>query len=198
MLNKAYCWHRNTIHNNIFYPGKVLNQISDTRTLLKYFTDQEQITLAKKYFPNGFNPHALYILKNWQMHNPDVMQPIIEIVFELVRQLHFPDAPSRLTSLYACETIEQAKQWQQLFFENFHHDRNEDIEQMANGLWEIEFTTNARLYDASFLDVPPDSIFSYIQHLECAYNYWNGNLSKTPLPELLVPYPVTIKRLICR
>ena len=132
------------------------------------------------------------MLLNYKICDDSFVEPIAEIIFELVRQLHFPDAPSRLTSLYASESIEQAENWQRLW-RNYFDDQPE---QTACSLWEISYKTNAKLYDANFLNIMSDDEFAYTTALDSAYKYWNGIMSENPLPELLIPYPVTVMRTI--
>lgn len=64
-------------------------------------------------------------------------------------------------------------------------------------MWEIEFETKAMLFDASFLDnIDKERNLSPLLIIDSAYRYWRGEMSKNPLPELLVPYPVTVIRKI--
>jgi len=178
-LNKAYYWYRPISYYATFYSGKILNTISDPRLYLKYLSDFFTLGLAKKYFPNGLSPHGLQVISNYKMTAPNINEPITEIIFELVRLLHFPDAPSRLSSLYASESIAQAKQWQQLWIKNFENQE----EQIGQSLWEIEFETNAQLYDAHLLDIDTHNEFSYLLSLENAHMYWEQEFTKNPLLE---------------
>lgn len=194
-MNKAYYLYRPHPYFDNLYPGKTLNLISDVQTFSKYFTDPVRINLIKKYFPDGLSPHGLASMLKRQLNEDDFSEPVTELIFELVRQLHFPDAPSRLTSLYASESIAQAEQWYDLFHENFKDSKN----QLPQSLWEIEFEAPARLYDAYFLnDITCKSHyeFSYLTKLENAHHYWQGDFSQHPLPELLVQYPVKVTRLL--
>lgn len=192
-MNKAYYWYRPIPYYSEFYPGKILNAISDPRLYLKYLSDISTLELAKKFFPNGLSPHGLQTLSNYEMASSNINEPITEIIFELVRQLHFSDSPSRLSSLYASKSISQAKQWQQLWIENLGNQK----EQIGQSLWEIEFKTRIiRPYDAQLLYIGPNNDFSYLVSLENAHMYWKHIFTQNPLPELLIPYPVTVTRLI--
>lgn len=194
-MNKAYYWYIPHPYFDEFYPGQVLNSISDLGSISKYFSDPERIALAKKYFPNGLSPHGLSMLLKYQSSDSSFQEPVTEIIFELTRQLHFPTSPSRLNSLYASETINQADQWRRLWCENF----NNTLGQVAQTLWEIEYKTNAQLYDANWLDYfsfEGHKEFSYLVKLENAFHYWQHDFTPTPLPELLIPYPVKVIRVI--
>lgn len=187
-MNKAYYWYRPHPHFGKFYPGKILNAVSDPY-ILRMYPYSLQIS---QFFHGGFSPHGLSMLFERKFSDSDIEEPITELVFELVRQLHFPDAISRLSCLYASETIEQAERWKRTFQAHLGDREN----QTAETLWEIEFEANAKAYDAHFLNVPPDDGFSLMQEMECAYKYWRGIHSHNPLLELLVPYPVIVSRLI--
>ena len=191
-MNKAFCWYRSHPYLSEFYPSKILKLISDPGIFEKYFSSNFEITMVRKYFPNGLNPHGFSRLALYKTCDDDFNEPLTEIIFELVRQLYFPDAPSRLTSLYASESIEQAMIWQKLWKNNFK-DNNE---QLAHSLWEIEYESNAKLFDANHLNIFSNDEFSYITALDYANKYWQGHFSENPLPELLIPYPVTIVRII--
>lgn len=191
-MNTAYYWYRPHPYFSNFYPGKILNLLADTNLFYKYLPDTSQIALAKKHFPNGLSPHGLSMLCSRKTSATAFHELITEVIFELVRQLDYPDAPSRMTSLYASQTIEQAQKWRSLWQKNF----GDMLGQTGESLWEIEYNTNANLYDANFLNIMPEDEFSYTYALEFAHKYWQGSMSENPLPELLIPYPVTIVRMI--
>lgn len=193
-MSTAYYWYRYHPYFSAFYPGKKLELISDNQILSKYLTNPELRLLGLKYFPNGLSPHGLQTLLPQHLTSPAAYESIAEIVFELVRQKDFPESPSRLSSLYASETITHAEQWLQHFKGTFFHQRS----QLPLSLWEISFKSNARLYDAKLLDIEPDDCFSYLPLLEHAYRYWRGEMTPSPLPELLIPYPVLVVRKIVR
>lgn len=179
MKNIAYCWYRPVYEP--FSPGKTLKLISDKQFISRYVPEPEHLTLVQKYFPDGLSVHGLSMLPIRAKHARDFWEPIVEITFELVRQHYFPDAPSRLTSLYASQSLEQADQWQRIWQKNF----GSIPEQTAQSLWEIEYDTDSGLYDAAWLDAAFDgdkrgSLFSYLLFLESAHQYWSGEL-----PQLL-------------
>lgn len=187
-MNKAYYWYRPLKDFGSFYPGKILNLIDYPNIYAKYFPELSLRKLCTRYFPNGLNPHGIFQLTPLKKENKDSEEPVVELIFELVRQLQFPDAPSRLTSLYASSTLQQAKLWKLLWEKNFPgQDR-----QIPKQLWEIEFETSAKLYDAKLLEVSQNNEFSYLRYLDNAYRYWDGEQSATPLYELLIPFPVTL------
>ncbi len=187
-MSTAYYWYRQHPYFGEFYPGKILNAISNMNSPKKYLHSSNSISLCKKYFPHGLSPHGLQMLSKYRLSSDASNEPIIEIIFELVRQLDFSDAPSRLTSLYASETTLQAEQW----FRTFQNAFEYQDEQLPQSLWKINYETNARLYDAKLLNIEPDGYFSYLSYLDNAYRYWKGEMTISPLPELLIPYPVLV------
>lgn len=196
MTQKAYYWYRPHPYFDEFYSGKVLNLIVDKEIIAKYLPDPEHQALVQKYFPDGLSPHGLSMLMSVRQYSTHGWEAITEIIFELVRQLHFPESPSRLTSLYASMSRADSVKWAQLWYHHF-----QDITgQVAHELWEIEFDSDVRLYDASLLALSTDdhsNDFSYLHALENAHRYWRREFSSNPIPELIIPYPVTVRRL-CR
>lgn len=188
-MNTAYCWYRPNPSWDKFYPGKTL-YLTPARSFIQHFSDLDQVVLVKKYFSQGLSPHGFLSLQKRKPDSPDLCEPIIELIFELVRQHYFSDRPSRLSCLYASKTIDQALQWHNLWCKNFSFDHRHT----AESLWEIEFDSDEVLCDANFLNIFTEDQFSFVTALDHAYRYWNGESTQTPLPELLVRFPVTVIR----
>lgn len=193
-MQKAYYCYRQHSYFGPFYCGKILRPITDKSIIKKYLSDPLQIELIEKYFPEGLSPHGLQILQSYKMDNALIEEPITEIVFELVRQLDFPWLPSRLSSLYASDTLEHAEQWNHFWIKALHGHSS----QSAKSIWEINIKadTELKLHDASLLNTIPNNEFSYLKKLENAYRYWNCEITENPMPELLIPYPVVVTRLV--
>ena len=147
-MQKAYYCYRQHSYFGPFYCGKILRPITDKSIIKKYLSDPLQIELIEKYFPEGLSPHGLQIL-------------------ELVRQLDFPCLPSRLSSLYASDTLEHAEQWNHFWIKALHGHSS----QSAKSIWEINIKadTELKLHDASLLNTIPNNEFSYLKKLENAY-----------------------------
>ncbi|MGL4722966.1 MAG: hypothetical protein ACRCWW_00410 [Scandinavium sp.] len=61
-------------------------------------------------YANGLSNHGLAYHLEFGIHNPaNNASGAIEYSLELVRQLHFPQKPSRLQSMFACEELDHAK-----------------------------------------------------------------------------------------
>lgn len=111
---------------------------------------------------------------------------VVEVVFELVRNMIKRDAPSRLQSLFAYDTVEQA--------EDFIADRREG----PHEIWTIDVpdTTPTHRGDGDWLGVPA----SPLDFIASAVSYWSGARTNTSVPhdeEILVPLEAaTVKSLV--
>ena len=119
----------------------------------------------------------------------------IEYVFEMVRLLHFPSLPSRLTSLFACKEKGDIKLWYQILCKN-----SIDI---SNATVKIIETSNKFFIGDSFWrdnqlnlkteeHLEPFPVFSPFAYHEWAKYYWRGHLSEKPKYEVLCELPVTV------
>jgi len=197
-LPKAYYWYRKHLKNfyGSFHEGAELKAITSPEILLQYPYGEQ----LRRYFSYPFSPHGLSMLyeRKWPCKenswNTNYQEPITELFFELVRQRLFPKALSRLSCIFASETLEDAERWMNIFLECSKDGKNPPPE----SLWEIEFESSSKPkpYDAKWLDVPPDDSFLFGAYLENARKYWNHVQTASPLPELLIPYPVVVSHLV--
>ena len=190
--NRAYYLYRHTEIGGNFCPGMVLNPIADEKVLSKLFPEPHILKAIHRYFPDGLNPLGIQVLQTHTKKENDEQQAISEIIFEFIRRVHYPNVPSRLASLYASKSVEEAEQWCRRWKTAF----GKDSEQTPESLWEIEYETNAELYDAAWLDVAAseDNLISYPTMIESAHYYWRHKFLQSSFPELLIRYPVTIVR----
>lgn len=106
----------------------------------------------------------------------------IDLQAEVVRKNWFPSMPSRFKSIFAVTQLSDFNFWVKFL----------SITPNSN-IFEIEYDPSkcAKL-DASFLkggiDCDPMRTFPILSQ------YWSGEMSSSPLPELLIPLPVTIGR----
>ncbi|WP_448127758.1 DUF2441 domain-containing protein [Salinicola sp. NYA28a] len=118
-----------------------------------------------------------YLLSN--KSRGDVASPIIELLFENIRKAHFSGRPSRFQSVFACCSIEEARQ-----FKASYGDESSPI-------WEVYkdgpiFKGNMRLLDNNQTNL----ICSYLAH-----EYWSGRQGPTEfsgLTEVVLELPVTV------
>jgi hypothetical protein len=73
------------------------------------------LKIAKEYFPGGLSIFGIdYLMEPLRYTSYNnfgyISQAMtIDLVFELIRRARFPSLPSRYESLFACETLEEAK-----------------------------------------------------------------------------------------
>lgn len=107
-------------------------------------------------FPKGISCHGdNYLLKNSSLAN--ITSPAIELLFEYVRRSIFPQKPSRYSSIFGIETIEDAN----LF--------NERYGQNKGTIWEIESKDWIRCNMNLLTFTCSTLVCSYYAH-----KYWNG------------------------
>lgn len=143
-------------------------------------------------FPNGVSQHGFYytadLTYNINSSNNSIVEfeklknsfasSQIEYNFEMVRKAFFPDLPSRFSSLFALENLEDILRWPELLIPGSKiHRLNIDKEPdsfdsmlLAGGLG----LTNSK------------AMFYPMTNFEQAYKYWNKELSEQPRKELLI------------
>lgn len=119
----------------------------------------------------------------------------VEYVFEIVRMIHFPDCPSRFTSLFACQTKRDVKLWYDLL-------RGNKMNFSKTTIKKIETTGKTFICDSYWRDYSLDlkdkngnvlsPVFSPFAYHEFAKNYWSGKQTNTPRMEVLCELPVTV------
>lgn len=120
-----------------------------------------------------------------------VDEQIIEVVFELVRRAHFPDLPSRFTSLFAVNSLNEFSLWPELTnAERFPYQQ----------VIEIDVPDGIPCFDASFLqgglifDQQKGQYymgFLPVAAVDFAFRYWSGHRSDHPRIEYLIPLPIS-------
>lgn len=127
-------------------------------------------------------------LKNpFEHNNLEILNSLqIDLNAENIRQKFFPQLPSRFKSIFAVKDLQDFNLWSRYLHLNEHSQ-----------IFEIEYDISKSVeLDANFLrggigyfDIPS---------IETIQNYWSGQMSDFPLPELLVPLPVTVGKLVSR
>lgn len=140
-------------------------------------------------FPQGLSKHGQRYLINWPVLTNAVFAvddgtfesatyyvTTLEIVFELVRRLEFPNQLSRFQSMFACRTEADLRRFA--------------TQTGSQGtIYEIE-TDRFQVHDMALL-----RLGNAISHAwRNASNYWCGTASDTPLWECLIELPVNIGR----
>ena len=152
------------------------------------FTKDNLKTLVGELFPNGLAEHG----KNYLLDQNIIIQdnlgnktiyvpnnPMIEIIFELVRRLEFPTKPSRFQSVFGWETYEQA--------ENF----KKNLCQGRGAILKIA-GENYHKFDMNLLFLGGSTIGS----LMFSRKYWRGEQGVNPNWEILLKPPVRVIEVI--
>lgn len=147
----------------------------------------ESINRLETMFPDGISNHGKqYLIDSWLILeqngvriNYAPVEPLMEVVLELVRRSEFPNLPSRMSSMFCWESLDCAN--------NFISNNN---------------LTNVNVYEVEAEDyfVGDMSIIflggQLIHSLELARKYWAGEKGPNPILEAIVPLPVKIGKQI--
>ncbi len=120
----------------------------------------------------------------------------LELHAENIRRALFPDLPSRLSSFFTVGSMEDLLLWSAVFPLS-----------PASRVFEIEYNGPLHEFDAVFLHgftIPrPGVPLDLNQHQRdiqqtqtWLYRYWTGERTDHPMPEVLLPLPVTIGKLV--
>lgn len=116
---------------------------------------------------------------------------LIEFIFELVRQTHFPHLPSRLSCVFAVDDVKEFERWPELSTENPR-------------IFEIDVPDRPLRFDSNHLKgfmifaannnnwhlgVLPTVCYDF------AFKYWAQESSDDPRWEYLIPLPVSPSRI---
>jgi hypothetical protein len=133
-----------------------------------------------RLYPGGLSFHGeQFLLDPYRLQSTPAgfyyeYHPVMELVFELVRQTHFPTRPSRYEVFFACETIAAA----------------EDFRQLKGGAGTIRRVSCAEWFRADmnllYLGATP------AESLLIAGRYWSGESSANPKWEILMRGPVAV------
>jgi len=108
----------------------------------------------------------------------DSRNRVVELVFELVRRLAFPDKPSRMSAVFAYRTLDEARA--------YRADRRDPAN---HEIWRVacDASTPLHLGDGRWLGVPRDALL----FVAAARHYWFGRVHPFPVvsfdTEVLIP-----------
>lgn len=133
-------------------------------------------------FPAGVTEHGNGYLLNAKQPAQDV-SGAIELIFEYVRRARFPHAPSRFESIFAFESLPEARHFMRVFGSE------------TGMIWEVEFDTPVFRADMACLSV----CGSVLETSWRADRYWssldNGS-GVASLWELLLEPPIHVRRIV--
>jgi hypothetical protein len=170
------------------------NDISELKELTIFQTNEDSLFKADnlfsqedvknkidEFYPSGISNHGKQYLENryhfvYDNRNSPFASymPLIEMTFELVRQIKFKDKPSRFESFYACETYEEALEYRK------------DKRNLESKIYKVS-TESFFKADMNLLKAP-----TIIGSVILAEKYWNGESSENPFWEILMKSPVKI------
>jgi hypothetical protein len=145
-------------------------------------SDHEILGTLRNYFPMGYSQFGFgYLTEPFKYYSDELGHGLIrhvyaiELVFELIRRLQYPLLPSRYTSFFGFETIEDA-----LAFRT-------SINHFACPIYKVEGQDHFKA-DMNLLLSGQSSIHA----LSYANRYWNGEGSENPTWEYLLTHPVRV------
>lgn len=149
------------------------------------FTETEAKDKLNELYPNGISKHGIQYLSekfdfpkfNGKDYVPNIA--MIELTFELMRKIKFPDKPSRFSSVFGCETYEIAKK-----FKNDYRNGKGNIYKVI--------AENFIKLDMNYLFLGP----SIIGNLIIAEKYWCGIPTSNPFWEILMTGKIEVIRKI--
>lgn len=148
---------------------------------------REKIENIQKLFPNGLSRHGVSYLNsvhpnalNENNKNPSAStNALIEMVFEFIRRIYFPQLPSRFESVFGFETKEDCQ--------NFIRDYGQGYENAKI----FKFISETKGFKADMAWLKSGN--SYADTINYAFQYWNGKSTENPQWEILIKLPVGIK-----
>jgi hypothetical protein len=149
--------------------------------------DEGLLKLGLVSVPCAPGDETLHVSKAGREALRSTTNRMVELVFELVRKGNAPNVPSRLNSLFAYETKEQA--------EGYRTDRRSPA---THEIWSVNVPDSTRLHegDGGWLAVPGDAL----HFIRAAMAYWHSAPATQSLPhdqEILVPLEaVTVIELV--
>jgi hypothetical protein len=140
-------------------------------------SDGGLLTLGLASLPDAPGDETLHVSNAGREALRSTTNRVIELVFELVRQGNAPTVPSRLNSLFAYESKEQA--------EGYRTGRRSAA---THEIWSVDVSDTAPLHrcDGGWLAVPADPL----HFIGAAMAYWHGAPAPQSVPhdqEILVP-----------
>jgi hypothetical protein len=153
-----------------------------------------------RLFPKGLSTHGLRYLQEatytsngteitteFIKSNNYLASHFIEYNLELVRKAFFPNSPSRFTSLFVLENLQQIVEWPEIL-------------QPGCKIYQLESDIIPQKFDASLLkggfslgssaNFEINETFSPLDNLNFAYQYWEKRTSEKPRFESLLDLSV--------
>lgn len=158
----------------------------DIYEIQDFFTLNDAVKKIKQLYPKGISSHGFQYLHDkydyvYDDNNRSYISymHIIEITFELIRQISFNEKPSRFESIFGCESLADA-----LKFRNEKGNPENKIYKVSTD---------------SFFKADMNLLYTgtILGNILIAEKYWRGQSSKNPFWEILMQAPVKILEEIC-
>lgn len=154
-----------------------LNDLNCKKILenLDYKLSAHGENMLLRLFPEGYNLTDQYI----------------DLILELIRQAYFPQKQSRLQSVFAFKNLTDYKS-----FETFAKLK---LGEFSIAVLECDACS---VHDAAWLTGfakfanNSGEAFSNVTLLDNMFHYWNGDISRNPSIECLLPTDITVKEIV--
>lgn len=147
------------------------------------------IACYRDFFPNGISMAGYAYLMPTHKDSVILFESIAETIFEYVRRIYFNEKPSRYQSIFACETMEDVKNWDRYFNCNGNFIvKKLEFESCFKG--DIAWRDHALVVSDGNGNVCNG--FNTALLYSCAKQYWSGVISPNPRLELVIPLPVLV------
>ncbi|MGA6100792.1 DUF2441 domain-containing protein [Psychrobacter pocilloporae] len=174
----------NNINQDIVFSLQKNYTDYDIWTVQDIYSERDVITRIDQLYSEGLSEHGIQYLIKYGIvlfqegtRSPlpiTYTQPMIEAIFELIRQSEFPKLPSRMQSMFAWCNLSDAREF------NFSLGNKHSI-------FEVE-SENAFIADQRLLYLGGSVIGAY----EMARKYWSGHRSNNYKLEAVIPLPAVI------
>jgi hypothetical protein len=171
-------FHFNRIYNHLYHCCQLLLR----RVEPEWDSDADELNSR---FPRGLSHFGLACLCRNTRPKPEIVV-YREWLLEEIRRRHYSHRPSRLESLFACRTAEEAVAMQR------------EMKCEGTALWEVG-CESAFICDMYFTNITPRSLDTLSRRAKeewegNLHSYWRGEASENPLWECLLPLPVVVIR----
>lgn len=167
------------------------HRLKQGQVLGLYHNSNEPSFLERHMFPNGLSYHGLHYI-NEECQNIGGNKPsyyIMEYELELIRKCYFSKLPSRFQSFFALKSLDDVKQWSNIW-------------DTSAPIWAIEYDESQSIIRDSNLLCPglkkqdSNDSFNLNDSFLYYYSYWNGYNTPRPRLEILIAPPVKILELV--
>ncbi|MCC6458056.1 MAG: DUF2441 domain-containing protein [Caldilineaceae bacterium] len=159
-----------------FVVGQLI-QLESCEHLLQEHSIQKQF--LDDFLTGGLSAHG----KNYLMTSQAGGSVTREYVAELVRREYFPQLPSRFQCLFGWEFLEHGEQ-----FVTDYIARKQQVGEQIFDIWIVDSKRGIHVGDMAHFSGGQ----TWMDAFASAKAYWEGAMTQNPLPEVLLPLPVSV------